>query len=298
MRSFIFSLLLSVSTVCVAWPTQTITVVVPYPPGGINDQLARLFQPDLESIFRVPVQIKNLPGAGNSAAINYMMSQNDNHTFMITMDDLISGPLAQRAQHYNNFKILTIIGQAPYMVFGSSTASIDNFKNQIKQHKTVNMANNGLNGGTYLWTTGLRSALVINPIPYKGGGPLMLDVIAGHTDYGVISLPAVHTQLQKGSAVPIMVSTRTRHPLYPSVPTYTELGFRGPDTVTWFGVFTRNDTSALASQQFSDAVRLIVSNNTGIQELSAGGLSLVNLPTRSAEQFFIRQIRQFEQQRP
>ena len=293
-----FVLLLSISNVCFAWPTQTITVVVPYPPGGVNDQLARLFQPDLESIFQVPVQIKNLPGAGNSAAINYMMSHNDNHTFMITMDDLITGPLSQQTRHYNNFKILTVIGQSPYVVFGGPTAGVDKFKNQIRQHKIVNVANNGLNGGAYLWTTGLQSPLTINPIPYKGGGPLMLDVIAGHTEYGVISLPAVHTQLQKGNAIPIMVSTRDRHPLYPLVPTYTELGFRGPPAVTWFGVFTRTDTSTTACEQFSNAVRLIVSNNTGIQQLTASGLSLTNLPTRSAEQFFNQQIKLFEQQNP
>ena len=298
MKKIMFVLLLAIATSCLAWPTQTITVVVPYPPGGVNDQLARLVQPDLESIFRVPVQIKNLPGAGNSAAINYMMSHNDNHTFMITMDDLITGPLSQQTHYYNNFKILTVIGQSPYVVFGGPTAGINKFKNQIRQHKIVNVANNGLNGGAYLWTTGLRSPLTINPIPYKGGGPLMLDVIAGHTEYGVISLPAVHTQLQKSNAIPIMVSTQNRHPLYPLVPTYTELGLRGPPAVTWFGVFTRTDTSTTACEQFSNAVRLIVSNNVNIQELSAGGLNLVNLPPKLAEQFFMQQIKHFEQQKP
>lgn len=280
-----------------AWPSKEITLIVPYPPGGVNDQLARFMQSDLESILRVPVNVKNMSGSANAVAIGHVLNKdNDDHTFIISMDDFIAGPLYQGTRSYNNFQPTNIIGTVPYVLFGNTTTSIEKFKKQIKSKQIVNVANNGAFGGAHLWITHLQSTLTVNSIYYKGSSPLLIDVAAGHSEYGVSSLAASYQFVQSGKLTPIMQSGQTRSNIYPSVPTTKELGFTGPDAHTWFAVFTRKDTSPQVIKQFSDTVKLIVANNQKIQEFKTTGMTIVNYSGKDATRFFNQEVVQFEKQ--
>lgn len=295
MKTIIATLLSIVSTAVLAWPTQPITIVVPYPPGGVNDQIARFMQPDLESILKVPVIIENKPGAANAVAINHVLNHpNDDHTFVISMDDFLLGPMYQNHQTYKEFVSTNIIGTVPYMFYGGKNASLSKFKEQIKNRDTVNVGNNGVNGSAHLWTSGLVSTLKINPIFYKGASPTIADVVAGHAEYGVTSITATNKWMQSGKLTPIMQSSKSRNHLYPMVPTAQELGFKGPTAETWFAVFARKDTNALALKIFSDRARLIIANNVKIQNMRNDGMDLVNLSGIPADTFYKDQITKFE----
>lgn len=295
MKKIIALALTLIATTAFAWPTKDITLVVPYPPGGVNDQLARFMQPDLESILKVPVQIKNLPGAANGVAINHVLSQaNDNHTFIISMDDFLLGPMYQNQLTYKEFVSTNIIGTVPYMFYGGKNASLAKFKEQIKNRATVNVGNNGVNGSAHLWTAGLSSPLTINPIFYKGAAPTITDVVAGHSEYGVTSITATNKWIESGKLTPIMQSSKTRNHLYPTVPTAQELGFKGPTSETWFAVFARKDTDPQALKIFSDRARLIVANNVKIQNMRNDGMDLINLSGSLADVFYKNQIAKFE----
>lgn len=283
--ALIFALL---PLVAQAWPNKDITLVVPYAPGGVNDSLARLIAPDLESILKVPVQIKNMPGAANAVAVNHILSEkNDNHTFLFTMDDLIIG-----SRNHEQFQPVTIIGTVPFMVVGNSKRSLREFQSQIRNRRNVSVANNGATGSAAFWISRLHTTLNINPIPYKGLAPELTDVLAGQVDYGVASVTGWHPYIQSGKLVPIMVSTN-RISLYPTVPGFRELGFVGPTATTWFGVFARQDTDVEAVKKFSDTVRLIVKNNTKVQDLRNTGLDIVNLDLPASASFINREITRF-----
>lgn len=292
---FLSCLLFVIAGLAQAWPSKEITLIVPYPPGGVNDQIARYMAPDLESILRVPVQIKNMPGAANSVAINYILTRdNDDHTFMITMDDFVLGPLYQGNRSYQNFQATNIVGRVPYVLFGGPRADLKKFQKQIKSGATVNVGNNGANGGAHLWITGLQSPLVVNSIYYKGSTPVLADVTAGHTEYGVSSIAASYQFVKDSRLVPLMTSGAQRSATYPTVPTAKELGFRGPDSQTWFGIFTRKNTSAAAVARFSDVSGIIIKNNPRMQEFAVSGMNIVNLRGVQAEEFFQKEIKHFE----
>jgi tripartite-type tricarboxylate transporter receptor subunit TctC len=295
MKNLLLCILLLFSGLAHAWPTKEITIVVPYPPGGVNDQLARFMLPDLESILKVPVVVKNMPGAANSVAINYIVNQpNDNHTFMINMDDFVLGPLYQGNRSYTNFTAVNIIGRVPYVLFGGAKADLKKFKQQISQGVVVNVGNNGVNGGAHLWISGLKSKLDINSIYYKGSSPVLADVTAGHTEYGVSSIAASYQFVKEGRLQPMMTSGQQRNNTYPTVPTAHELGFTGLDSQTWFGVFTRKDTTSEAINRFGDVVGIIVKNNSRIQEFSNSGMNIINLRGKKATDFFDLEIKHFE----
>jgi tripartite-type tricarboxylate transporter receptor subunit TctC len=287
MKRVVALIFLLLPLIALAWPSKDITIVVPYAPGGVNDQLARLIAPDLESILRVPVQIKNMPGAANAVAVNHILNEkNDSHTFLFTMDDLIIG------RNYEQFRPVTIIGTVPFMVVGNSKRSVQEFKEQVRTRKLVSIANNGAQGSAAFWLSQLHTTLQINPIPYKGLAPELTDVLAGQVDYGVASVTGWHPHIQAGKLVPIMVSTN-RIPLYPNVPGFKELGIVGPSASTWFGVFARQDTDTLAVKKFSDTVRLRVKNNIKVQNLQETGMDIVNLDATASAAFISREITRF-----
>jgi hypothetical protein len=284
-----------ISTTVLAWPTQPITIVVPYPPGGVNDQIARFMQPDLESILKVPVVIENKPGAANAVAINYVLSKpNNDHTFIVSMDDFIIGPLYKDSKSYEEFRAINTVGTVPYLLYGNSTSTLSNFKKQIKNSNTVNVANNGVNGSAHLWLSNLKSTLKINPIFYKGATPMIADVMGGHTEYGASSIPSSYPMITSGKLIPLMQSGHKRSSTYPNVPTQYELGVKGPPTLTWFAVFTRNTTSDVASKKFAEVTRIIIANNPNIQELKNTGMDIINLGYDESELFFKQEVQKFE----
>ncbi len=297
MKKLFFCFLFLFSCAAWSWPNKDITLIVPYPPGGVNDQLARFIQPDLEAVLRVSVNVKNMPGSANSVAIGYVLGkENDNHTFIVTMDDFISGPLYQGSRSYNNFKATNLVGMVPYVLFGSKSATLDKFKKQIADKQVVNVANNGANGGAHLWISNLKSPLVVNSVFYKGSSPVLTDVAAGHSEYGVSSLAASYQFIQSGKLVPIMQSGKNRSATYPMVPTATELGFRGNDSQTWFAIFARRDTTDIALDTFAQTVHKIISTNSRVQEFRNTGMNIVNIFGKDADRFFGQEVVKFETQ--
>lgn len=278
-----------------AWPTREISLIVPYPPGGINDQIARIIQPDLEGIFKIPVTVHNLPGAANAVAINHVMHRpNDNHTFIVSMDDFVTGPLYQNSKSYMAFKSINIVGTVPYLIFGGRSATISKLAKQIENGQIVNIGSNGINSGSELWLKNLASSLKFNTVPYKGGSQLLTDVMAGHAEYGVISITAAYSMIQNGDLTPLVQSGKRRSVAFPEVPTQSELGLSGTPSIAWFSVFTRNDTPDSASEKFSTAVRVIIANNPKIQKFRNTGMDIMNLNYTESHLFFQQQIAHFE----
>lgn len=277
------------------WPTKEITLIVPYPPGGMNDQIARIIQPDLESTLKVSVTVQNLPGAANAVAINHVLSKpNDNHTFIVSMDDFVTGPLYQNNKSYMAFRSINIVGTVPYLIFGGKAASAVTFKNQLDNGHMVNIGSNGINSGSELWLKNLASSLKFNTVPYKGGSQLLTDVMAGHAEYGVISITAAYPMIQNGDLIPLVQSGKNRSAAFPGVPTQSEMGLDGPPSIAWFSVFTRNDTLNLASEKFSAAVRTIVADSAKIQRFRNTGMEVINLNYTESNLFFQQQIEHFE----
>lgn len=284
-----------ISTAVLAWPTQPITIVVPYSPGGVNDQIARFMQSDLESILKVPVHIENKPGSANAVAMNYVLNKPDNnHTFIVSMDDFIVGPLYKDSKLYQEFKAVNVVGTVPYLLYSGGNGTLANFKKQIKSNSTVNVGNNGINGGSHLWTSNLKSTLKINAISYKGSAPMITDVIAGHTEYGASSIASSYSMVKSGKLTPLMQSGSKRSATYPNVPTQYELGFKGPSAITWFAIFTRNTTSDTASKKFAEVARIIIANNPNIQEFKNTGMDISNLGYNESDLFFKQEIQHFE----
>jgi tripartite-type tricarboxylate transporter receptor subunit TctC len=286
------------STFCLAaWPNKEIDIIVPYPPGGMNDRLARLIQPVLESKLRVPVIVKNMPGAGNSVAIAHVKGLKDaSHTFILSQDDFIVATMFQNNLSYRDFTPVVVTGKSTLTIVGGPQQSSAKFAQQVKDGATVNIANNGVNGNSDLWLASFKTKLIVNRIPYKGGGTQMVvDLKNGALDYGVISAANAKSYIDGGLIVPIAVASIQRDPLYPKTPTIKEVGIDGYPSAVWNAIFVRNDVAPEVSATMSTVVREIVKNHPGFETLRENGMTILNYDIPQSKKFINSEVTRFEQ---
>lgn len=281
-----------------SWPTKDITIIVPFGPGGASDTLARQYQAELAARFPVQVIVKNMPGAANLVAVNHMLSvPNDDHTFMVAADDFLTSTWTEGQKRYKKFTPVVVLGLTPYVVFGNSSASITNLKQQISNNQTVNIGNLGANGSADIWMSGLVSGLKINAVHYTSSPQLLANVIGNHIEYATLSLWLVNQNLSNG-VTPLIVSSNTRHPMFPTVPTFRELGIKGESTAIWWGVVTRQDTSPVAVESMNRYLREIISTNATIQNMKEQGFTILNLSLADSQSYMQNEIIKLEKKSP
>ena len=182
-----------------AWPTKPITLIVPYPPGGLIDKFARAIQKDFQGKVSVPVEVHYMPGAASAVATAHVLNNpNDDHTFIVAEAGFVVGPALLGTNTYNEFTPVRLIGEAPYILFAANPDH--NLKQQIKNKKIVNM---GIANQGEIWLNDLSWPTQLNLIPYKGMAPMMNDVLPGHTEYGILSYTSVGPVFENKQVYPV-----------------------------------------------------------------------------------------------
>lgn len=290
---FIALSLLSVSAMAV-WPTKTITIIIPNPPGAFNDYQVRVIQDYLEKTKGVDIIVKFLPGAGGVVATNEMLrSTNDNHTFMFSDSLFVVGPAVLGKDTAKQFTPVIVTGKSHYVMFTKDPNGVSVFRNQVKNKTLVNV---GYTNSLDLWVSKLNSSSQFNLIPYKGGAEVLASAMAGQTDYGITALAGAYTKLSKdpeakNALYPTMLFDKKRSEQFPDVPTANELGFSGVQPENWYTVVAVNGTSTEALETFNSLIRLALKNDTRYKELTTRGWTLLNLDQAQSKKYVDDQIK-------
>ena len=236
------------------YPSKPVRFVVPYPPGGPTDLMARLLQPELQQRLGVPVVIDNKAGAGGNVGSAEVARQApaDGHTLLLAA----SGPMAVNQSLYKSMSFDALADLAPVVQISSFPLVLEvhpslgpkTLKDFIAQSKarpndfSYASAGNGtpqhLAGEIYATAQGLK----LSHVPYKGAGPALNDLLGGQVkvmfDIVASSLP----HLQAGKLVPLAVTSAQRSPLLPNVPTMAEAGLPNVEITAWHGIAVRAGT--------------------------------------------------------
>ena len=277
-----------------AWPNKEITIIVPYPPGGAADAMPRAMVPELQDQLKTTVQIKNMPGSAAGVAAAYILGEkNDNHTFLFADLDFVVGQAMNGKHAYKKFIPITVMAETPFAFYGTNSKNIlSRFKAQMQNKSVVNV---GYTGAVQSWLLQINSPLVMNLIPYKGGAPLAVDVMGGHTEYGIAGMGNVVSFVNDGKFQPIFVSSEHRVNIWPNVPTARELGFKGPTATNWFTFWVRNDTDQETIDAFVTALRKVVLVNPHMQGLAkTGGFKILNMNQVDSQKFMNSEIKKYE----
>ncbi len=237
-----------------AYPTKTIRFVVPYPPGGPTDLMARLLQGELQTRLGVSVMIDNKAGAGGNVGSADVAKQApaDGHTILLAA----SGPMAVNSTLYKSMPFNPLTELAPVIQISSFPLVLEvhpkvpakNVKELIAFAKTnkkdLSFASAG-NGTPQHLAGELFNTQVgteIAHIPYKGAGPALNDLLGGQVQVMFDILGSSLPHIQSGKLVPLAVTSAKRSPQLPNVPTMTEAGVPGYEFTGWHGIAVRAGT--------------------------------------------------------
>lgn len=254
-----------------AWPTQAVKLVVPFPPGGGTDVLARMLAERLRPLLNQTVVIENRPGAtGNIGNDLVAKSAPDGHTVLIQGTIIGSFPHLFAKLTYDPVKDLQAVGtvaESPNVIVvqpGSPLRSVQDLlaAAKVDASKPLNYGTAGVASPQHLAMELLASmaGVKLQHITYRGTTPAVNDLLGGQTQFGAFSLSSMLPLIQGGKLRALAVLTERRTPLLPDAPSMAELGHRGVDSSIRFALFVPaatpadvvNRLAALNSQALAD----------------------------------------------
>jgi tripartite-type tricarboxylate transporter receptor subunit TctC len=236
----------------VNWPTKPVKFVVPFPPGGSVDPLARLLAVKLNESMGQQFIVENKPGASGSIGTAYVAkSAPDGYNFVFVFDTHAVNPTLLPNMPFDTVKDLApvmLIGTAPMAIATHPSKPYKTFADVIAAAKakpdTVTYGSIGNGSLGHLTMTLLQHAGGFNivHIPYKGGGPMTQDALGGQVDLAVASVAALATHVRGGKLRAVAVTGNQRSHSMPEVPALSEQGFPGFSALAWWGVFAPSGT--------------------------------------------------------
>ena len=246
-----------------AWPARPIRLVVPFPPGGLIDNMARLIAPRLAQELGQPVVIDNKPGAGgNLGAAEVARAAADGYTLLMASPPLTISPALYATMPYKPEQIVPVglIGRVPNVLLvspkGGYNSVADLLASARKSPGKLNYASNGNGTSLHLSAELFKStsSTFITHIPYRGAAMAVTGLIAGEVDMMFENLPSVLGQIQGGAVKALAVTTRRRNKALPSVPTLVELGMPEFDVSAWYGLAAPAGTPAAVMASLEQAL--------------------------------------------
>jgi tripartite-type tricarboxylate transporter receptor subunit TctC len=229
-----------------AWPDKPIKIVVTFPAGGASDIVARVMAEQLAQKLGQGVVVDNRPGAGGSVGgLLVTQAPGDGYTLMLSNSTPISiGPFALDKQPYDpvdGFTHVAMIGSAPCVVMANPKAGMKTLADLQANAKKAGRLDFGSGGPAsigHIYGELMKNALGLNMVhvPYRGGAPMTTDLIAGVVPVGIDVLTAFVPYFKSGQIVPLAVTSATRSPLVPDVPSVVEAGHRQLVLDNFFGL--------------------------------------------------------------
>jgi tripartite-type tricarboxylate transporter receptor subunit TctC len=251
-----------------AYPTKPIRLVVPYPPGGGTDVIARIIQEPLSQALGQQVIIENKGGAGGSVGTDIVSKASpDGYTMLFTLSSHTINPSVFKVNYdvERDFEPVTLAASLPQLIFASPKAPFNTLPEMIaysrKNVGRLSFASVGNGSPSHiageLLKQGTKTYMV--HIPYRGGGPAVQDVMASQLELGIVSIPAAAAQAKAGRVKPLAVTTVERSPSFPDVPTVAEaLNLKGYEVDSWYAMFAPRGTPAAITQRLQAEIAKIV----------------------------------------
>jgi tripartite-type tricarboxylate transporter receptor subunit TctC len=237
----------SVEDACAqSWTSNPIRIIIPFPPGGTTDQIARRVQPLLQAELKTPIVIENRAGASGSIGTQAAATATpDGTTFVLVFDTHGVNPNLLPSLPFDTAKDLApvmLIGTSPMVVTAHPATAFTRFDDVVKaarkQAGAVTYGTIGTGSLAHLAMTRIANKLGVSMthIPYKGGGPLTTDAIAGHVPLAIASIALLSPHITAGALRPLVVTSARRYVRLPDTPTLAEIDITGVDADSWWGM--------------------------------------------------------------
>jgi tripartite-type tricarboxylate transporter receptor subunit TctC len=276
------------------YPNRTVTIVVPFPPGGGVDALARVVAEKLTGALKQTVVVENRVGGGGVVGTRAVAkAEPDGYTLMLAHTGTISiNPSLYQNAGYDprkDFAPIGLIASMPVALIAHPTFPAKTVADVIaiakKEPGKLNFGTSAIGTGGYLTAEYFKSAagLDMQIVPYRGTGPLMNDLIGGHVPVSFGVLPPAIGNIQAGSLRALAVTGTRRFSLLPDVPTVAESGLPGFDSVLIYGLIAPAGTPRAIVERLNKELRALVDSDAVKQRiLTEGGDAMTSTPEEYA----------------
>jgi tripartite-type tricarboxylate transporter receptor subunit TctC len=275
-----------------AWPDKPLRVVVPYAAGGFTDILARMLATGMAEKLGQAVIVDNRPGASTMLGADAVAkSPADGHTLlMATTSTLSTNPLMFRKMPFkvSDFRPVALTGLTPFVLVAHPSVPAQDAAELVaharKNPGKLNFAMLGSGSSTHLMDEMFRrmAGVDIPDVPYKGAGPASNDLLAGHIQLNFDAVATAIPRIQGGKLKALGISSDTRSPLLPSVPTFKESGLPEMVAYSWYGLLAPAGTPAAVVDRLNAVVNQLLNSAEIKERLLANGATA---PQLSAAQF-------------
>ena len=285
------------------FPNRVVRIIVPFPAGGLNDTVARLLQPHLEKALGQTVIVDNRAGASGILGTDAVAkSPPDGHTLVMVASSHTVTPATNSKLPYNtenDLASVVMVGKSPLLFVVNAKVKAKTLAEFIALAKAspgkLNYATPGAASQSHLVTELLsaRTGIKMQHIPYRGGAPAMTAVIAGDTEFAVISTLLSLPHIQAGTVRAIAVGSLTRDPQFPDLPTVAESGIPGFEAIQWVGLLAAAGTPRPIVDRLNAEVNRALRDPDLVAKLAQQGINPAGGTPEDFQKVISSEIRQW-----
>ena len=267
------------------WPgKKAIRIIAVFPPGGSVDAVARVLAPALQEQLKQSIIVENIGGASGVIGTDAMVrAEPDGYTFAVVFDTHGVNQSLKEKMPYDTKKDIanvTLIGTSPMVLVASKSSGISSFKQLVDETRAGKNSSYGTIGAGSLGhlamaTLAKKSNFEWTHIPYRGGGPMMADALAGHVPLAIGSIFLIKPHIDTSRVVPLAVTSTQRSKDLPNIPTIAESGFPGFDAPAWWGVIAPVKTPPEMIRKMHQAMVVVLKRADIAKKLDDQGIDIL-----------------------
>jgi tripartite-type tricarboxylate transporter receptor subunit TctC len=242
-----FALFAGIPALAQSWPTKPVKIIVPFPPGGSADPIARVISAKLATSLGQPFVVENKPGASGSIGTGIAAkSPPDGYTFVVVFDTHAVNPFLIADMPFDTQKDLQpvmLVGVAPLAIATLPTKPYKNLADVVAAAKvnpnavTFGSVQNGSTGHLEMLLWQKAAGVRLTHAPYRGAAPMVTDALGGHIELAIGSAAVIAPHVRSGKLRGIAVTGQNRSSAMPEVATLVEQGYPNLNAYAWWGIY-------------------------------------------------------------
>jgi len=277
------------------YPSRAVRLIVPYPPGGTTDMIARLYADKLSADIGETVIVENKPGAStNIGSETVAKAAPDGYTLLFSASGSVLSSVFGPKPPFDpirDFQPISMISEIPFVLVANPRTAFRTFPELVSASKTAPGKHTVSSAQLDLYVELLRSRANVDVlhIPYKGGAQSVTDAISGQVDMAFSLVPVVLPHIEAGKLRPLVVTSRSRNDRLPDTPTLVEQGI-DYDMTSWFALTAPAGTPQPVVDRLLKATRKVVSDKEFVAKLhDVGAVAVASSPAELGQRIRAQQ---------
>jgi tripartite-type tricarboxylate transporter receptor subunit TctC len=283
-----------------AWPDKPLKIIVPFPPGGTSDVIARLISKPLGDLLNTNVIVENKTGANGAIGAAAVAQANDDYTMLLSdMSSLAINAVMDKALPYKQEQLrgATMLAYSPHILAATPSLPFSNIAGLVAYSKTkpINAASSGIGSANHLGIVeiALATGMKWQHVPFRGGAQSISDVAAGNTQIVLNGMLATLPLVQAGRLKLIGISKRTRMALLSDAPTIAEQGVKDFESGTYQGVAIPSTMPKAVAEKLAAALIQVIRAPELRARLAAAGAEVMTSSPQETTEFLAKEAKRW-----